>query len=192
MELSHKYNVKADIHPLILAINTMGINLIGLELGVYRAESFMTILHNCNNVKKLIGVDSWQPYTDYIKEVPDGKPCYSVGEKESEFNKSLAYLQLKYGNVEKRYEILEKDSLEAAKDIPDESLDFIFFDAMMTAEQTYAEAMIYYKKIKKGGYFTGHDSIAVNQVLKPIEKVKQNYNNKNELVVYSNCFLFKI
>jgi len=54
MKLSHKYNVKADIHPLILAINTMGKNLIGLELGVYRAESFMTILHNCNNVKKLI------------------------------------------------------------------------------------------------------------------------------------------
>ena len=57
---------ETDISPLISAINIMGKNLTGLELGVFRAESFLTILHNCNNVKKLIGVDNWKPYEDFI------------------------------------------------------------------------------------------------------------------------------
>lgn len=189
---SHKNYINSDIQPLILAINIMGKNLTGLELGVLRGESFMTILHNCNNVSKLIGVDNWKPYTDYIKNEPDGKAAYSVGEKESEYNKLLTKLNIKYGNVDNRYQIIEKNSLEAVKNIKDESLDFIFFDAMMSAEQTFEEGMAYYKKIKKGGFFTGHDSNAIKQVIKPIEKVKENYNNTNELVIYSNCFLFKI
>ena len=189
---THRNNINSDIQPLILAINIMGKNLTGLELGVLRGESFMTILHNCNNVDKLIGVDNWKPYSDYIKNEPDGEPAYTVGEKESEYNKYVTSLNLKYGNVDNRYKIIEKDSLEAINDIEDESLDFIFFDAMMSAKQTFEEGMAYYKKIKRGGFFTGHDSNAIEQVMKPIEKVKQNYNNTNELVIYSNCFLFKI
>ncbi|SVD12404.1 uncharacterized protein METZ01_LOCUS365258, partial [marine metagenome] len=72
------------------------------------------------------------------------------------------------------------------------SLDFIFFDAMVTEKQTYAEAMAYYPKIKKGGWFMGHDAECNLQVIKPIERIKQKFDNSNELVIYNNCFLFKV
>ena len=193
MNLSHYNHIKSDISALILAINTMGNNLIGLELGVCTGDSFMTILHNCNNVKKLYGVDSWKPYYDFIKPVPDGKPEYFVNEKQSELHRFFTFWHLKYGtNKSHNFEIIEKDSLIAAKDISDNSLDFIFFDAMLTEEQTYAEALAYYPKIKKGKYFLGHDALCDLQVIKPIEKVKQKFNNSNELVCYNNCFLFKV
>ena len=178
-------NALSDISPLILAINIMGENLHGLELGVAKGESFMTILHNCKNVKSLIGVDSWKSHTDFLKEEPDGLPAYTVDEKESEFNKMMTHLHIKYDSPDgKEISIIEKDSLEAVNDIPDESLDFIFFDAMMSKEQTFNEALAYYPKIKKGGFFTGHDALVIRQVMKPIEDVKNKFKNTNPLIVF--------
>ena len=184
---------ETDISPLISAINIMGKNLTGLELGVFRAESFLTILHNCNNVKKLIGVDNWKPYEDYLRRVPNGVPVSITDEKQMKLNESIAMLNLEYGTPKgKKVVIIKKDSLDAIKHINDKSLDFIFFDAMMTEKQCLEEAMAYYPKIKKGGYFTGHDSICIQQVIEPIKKVKKHFKNNNDLITYANCFLFKI
>ena len=192
---SHWLWTESDIAPLIHAINIMGENLTGLELGVEKGDSFMTLLHNCKSLKKLYGVDSWTSYIDYLKNVPDGRPAYECNQKDSDFNKATFDIHLKYGIVEelgKEVIILHEDSMTAVNKIEDESLDFIFFDAMMSENQTYQEAMAYYPKIKKGGYFTGHDANALTQVLEPIERVKKNFNNNNELISYDNCFMFKV
>ena len=136
---------ETDISPLISAINIMGKNLTGLELGVFRAESFLTILHNCNNVKKLIGVDNWKPYEDYLRRVPNGVPVSITDEKQMKLNESLAMLNLEYGTPKgKKVVIIKKNSLDAIKHIDDKTLDFIFFDAMMTEKQCLDEAMAYY------------------------------------------------
>jgi len=182
---------KSDVSQLILAINTLGENLVGLELGVFKGESFITMLNNCS-IKKLYGVDSWKPYADFIKTFPDGKPAYGVTMEAQEINRFLTYHSIKHSKHKNKTEIIEKDSLEAVKQIPDESLDFIFFDAMMTEKQSYEEAKAYYPKIKKGGLFTGHDSFAEEQVIKPIEKVKKEYNNNSKTIIFNNCFLFRV
>ena len=90
-----------------------------------------------------------------------------------------------------KYQIIEKDSLEAVDEIPDESLDFIFFDAMMTDDQTFQEAIAYYPKIKKGGYFMGDDAFCTKQVIDPIIEVMNHYGNKNKLTVYNRVFFFR-
>tara|TARA_R100000742_G_C4278186_1_gene100721 strand:+ start:607 stop:1179 length:573 start_codon:yes stop_codon:yes gene_type:complete len=184
-------NADSDVGDLILAINTLGENLTGLELGVGKGESFMTILNNCS-MKKLYGVDNWKPYTDYLKTIPDGNPCYHVNEEQQDIARFFTYHYVNFSDQKKKVKILEMDSMEAVKHIPNKSLDFIFFDAMMTEEQSYEEAKAYYPKIKKGGFFTGHDAVAVEQVMKPISKVKEEYNNTNSIKIFNNCFLFKI
>ena len=184
-------NINTDVSDLIIAINTLGEDLVGLELGVLKGESFLTMLNYCN-IKKLYGVDSWRPYADFLKDIPDGKPAYGVTIQEQEINRFITYHSIKYCKNRDKAEIIEKDSMEAVKQIPDNSLDFIFFDAMMTEKQSYEEAKAYYPKIKKGGFFTGHDANAKEQVIKPIEKVKKEYNNNNKLIIFNNCFLFKI
>ena len=139
---AYKDVTQTDISPLISAINIMGRNLTGLELGVFRAESFLTILQNCNNVKKLIGVDNWKPYTDYLRRVPNGIPVETTDEKQMKLNESIAMLNLEYGTPKgKEVVIIKKDSLDAIEHIDDKSLDFIFFDAMMTEKQCLEEAM---------------------------------------------------
>ena len=190
--IRYKDHKSSDVAPLIISINMMGDNLIGLELGVYRAQSFMTILHNCDNVKKLIGVDFFKPYTDFIKPNPDGQPSKYVTNFEAELNKHWTLLNCKYeAPKNKEVNIIIKDSLEAVKEIEGESLDFIFFDAMTTEQQTFNEAMAYYPKIKKGGYFMGHDSHCIKQVMEPINKVKKHFNNTNKMISYAECFIFK-
>lgn len=190
--MNYKNYNKSDIAPLILSINMMGENLVGLELGVFAGDSFMTILHNCDNVKKLIGIDHWKPYADFIKEIPDGKPGMHIDPFRAELNKNITLLLCKHHTPEdKQVSIIQKNSLEAVKEIEDESLDFIFFDAMLTEQQTFNEAMAYYPKIKKGGYFTGHDSQCIEQVMKPILKVKKHFGNIEKIISYADCFLFK-
>lgn len=192
MELTYNFkDFRSDIQYLIQAINVMGEDLVGLELGVFRGDSSMTILHNCS-IKKLYLVDNWKPYHDFLKPIPDGKPAYFVNQIDSEINEFLTRHAIKYSGMSEKVEIIKKDSLDALEHIENESLDFIFFDAMMSQKQSFAEAMAYYPKIKKGGFFMGHDSNAIEQVLIPIKSVKKYYNNCNTLHTYQNSFLFKI
>ena len=183
--------IQADISFLIQAINVLGENLIGCELGVERGHSSMTILDNCS-LKKLYLIDNWKPYVDFLKTEPDGKPGYEANHMESEINEFLCRHHIKYSSEKDKTEIIKKDSLEAVHDIEDQSLDFIFFDAMMSEEQTFNEAKAYYLKIKKNGYFMGHDAVAKKQVIEPLKKVKKIYNNNNKIFTYNNTFLFKI
>ena len=186
-----KNNIQADVSLLIPLVNSLGDGITGLELGVLRGDSFLTLLHNCPNIKKLYGIDSWKPYTDYLKPEPDSKPAYSVNEQESELNRFLTFSNLKHWWDGSKYQIIEKDSLKAVDEIPDESLDFIFFDAMMTDDQTFQEAIAYYPKIKKGGYFMGDDAFCTKQVIDPIIEVMNHYGNKNKLTVYNRVFFFR-
>lgn len=176
---------------LIQAINALGTDLIGLELGVMRAESSVTILQNCL-IKKLYLIDNWKPYVDYIQPNSDGNSVVIVNEMQAENNEFLARQHIKYSGHQEKVEIIKEDSIPALQQIPDQSLDFIFFDAMLTKEQTYEEAKVCYTKIKKGGSFLGHDAFAFKQVIDPIIEVKKLYNNENPLFVYADTFQFKI
>jgi len=191
MSYNFKHYEKTDIRNLIMAINVMGKDLTGLELGVHQGLSLMTILHNCS-IKKLYGVDSWKGYSDYLSPNPTGKPMYTISPEDSEFNKLVTLHRVKYSNMKDKVIIIDEDSLEAVKKIEDKSLDFIFFDAMMTEEQTYQEALAYYPKIKPGGYFMGDDAFCHEQVILPLTRVLKYYNNVNPIQIYGRSFMFKV
>ena len=191
MTYSFKNHNRGDVTNLIMAINTIGKDLVCLELGVLQGESFMTILHNCS-IKKLYGVDHWKGYSDYLSAAPTGKPVYTVSPEQSEYNKLTTLHRIKYSGMKDKVTIIEADSLEAVKQIPDKSLDFIFFDAMMNEDQTYTEALAYYPKIKSGGYFMGDDAFCHQQVIMPLTRVLKYYKNINPIIIYGRCFMFKI
>ena len=191
MTYSFKNNEKADVTNLIMAINLLGENLVGLELGVFQGSSLMTILHNCS-IKKLYGVDHWKGYTDYLSREPNYQPVYTVSDEDAEYNKLTALHRIKHSGMKDKVVIIEEDSLEAVKKIEDKSLDFIFFDAMMDEDQTYNEALAYYPKIKSGGYFMGDDAFCHEQVIMPLTRVLKYYKNVNPIIIYGRCFMFKI
>lgn len=147
-------NTYPDIRSLALAIAMHGEDLVGVELGLYRAESFCLLLQVCPNIKTLYGIDAWLPYAD---EINDQGPPKLMDQKSIDLARISALHYIHYSGNADRAVVLEEDTLKAADQFEDESLDFVFCDAHLSGEQLLAEMEAYYPKTKKGGLFAGHD-----------------------------------
>jgi len=111
---------------------------IGVERGLY---SRILCLKNPN--LKLKCIDPWDEYYYYTR-TPKEK-------MESIF--AIAKDVLKDFNVE----IVRKKSVEASKDIENESLDFIYIDAIHDFDHVIMDLIHWEPKVKKGGIVSGHD-----------------------------------
>lgn len=76
------------------------------------------------------------------------------------------------------FNLIEKDSVTAAKDFRDHELDAVFIDADHSLLAVHADVLTWLPKVKRGGVIAGHDYdypdvfMAVNDVIKgPIEKI---------------------
>ena len=91
---------------LVHSINFLGENIIGVEVGIYRALNLCMLVQLCKNVKMLYGIDNYKPYTDF-------KYSKHFGEKEQDNNKMLAYHNIKYSGFKDKIKIIEKDKNRA-------------------------------------------------------------------------------
>jgi len=186
-----KDNKNCDIQSIIHCINLQGKDLIGAEIGVFMAKSFVTLLQNCPNIKTLYGIDLYKPFTDYLVYNYDGKTVDAVyDEKQIENIKLSAYHIIKFSGHKDKAVILEKDSNEAAKEIDDESLDFVFVDTYCTYEQIKNDLNVWYKKVKKGGLFAGHDT-HLPVVKKALEEFRLENNIDNLMSDFDKSFIWK-
>lgn len=177
-----------DCQSLIHLINlTLGENLIGAEIGVYRAHSFCTFLCQIPSLKKLYGVDSFQPYSDFLKVPYDNEPAYSVDVKESNYNKLITYHNIEFTGFKDKVIFLEKDSDQALLDIEDNSLDFIFIDTYMTYEQAVNDVSKWYQKVKKGGLFSGHDWNSL-QIQNAVNQFRNSLSITNKMSKFDNVW----
>jgi len=178
---------KSDIKSLIHSINLLGNDLIGVELGVFQAQSFCTILHNCPNIKCLYGVDSYLPYDDYIKSDYDGTPACSFFEKDLDIIKSIAFSRIKYSGMSEKVIFYNEDSNEAVKKFNTESIDFIFIDTYLTEDQVKNDLETWYPIVKKGGLFSGHDWNS-KQVRRPVLNFREKYKISSNLSIFDSCW----
>lgn len=183
---------ECDAQSIIHLINQYGKDLIGLELGVATAISFCSLLQNCPNIKTLYGVDKWEPYLDYIKPVYDGKVKidFNKNQAQMEYWRFLAYHSIKFSGQSQKAIILEKDSNEALKDIPDNHLDFIFLDAHLTYEQIVNDLRVWYPKVKTGGLYMGHDWDC-DAVRKAVLDFREENNIKSHMSIFDKTFVWK-
>ena len=178
----------ADCDSVIHVINLHGDNLIGAEIGVEKGKSFCTLLQSCQNIKELHGIDSWQPYADYLGQ-PYGEPHYVVFPVEAEINKAIAQISAKHLNVADKAHWHEMDSNQAAKLFPDEHFDFIFLDTYLTIEQIANDINVWYPKVKKGGLFIGHDW-NFEPLQEIIHRFRRQHNITNKLSCFDNTYLW--
>lgn len=151
----------SDGQSLVPVINIMlGENLIGAEIGVFRAHTFCTLLSCCPSIETLYGIDSYKPYDDCILIGPyTGKPAYSVNVEQIATIREAALrnIQSLAPLIKDKAVLIEEDSTVALSSFLDESLDFVFIDTYMTREQAAQDLEQWYPKVKKGGLFSGHD-----------------------------------
>lgn len=139
--------------------------LIGAEIGVQDGESAANILYGLN-MKKLYLVDIWAPYEE------KGEVCdYSADyEKVKEMYKNMGAVEIK-----------RMTSVEAAKEIEDESLDFVYIDACHAYESVKEDIEIWSKKVKKGGVICGDDYV---EYWDGVQRAVKEFAKENKLEVF--------
>jgi cephalosporin hydroxylase len=78
------------------------------------------------------------------------------------------------------------ESSKASKIYDDESLDFVFIDASHDYDSVISDLKSWFPKIKKGGYFAGHDFHH-----QPIIKAVHEFFNQQEIVTKKSCWMIK-
>ena len=128
-------------------INSLGTGLVGLELGVARAETSYYLLENCPNIQMLFCIDPWLPYMDWNGMISN----QLISDMKMAAMANLSHFA-------DRVSVIEENSADAQAGVPDESLDFIFIDGDHAHQAALYDMTTYWPKVKKGGLFAGHDA----------------------------------
>ncbi len=126
---------------------------VGAEIGVFAGELSQRLLRRED--LSLYLVDSWvtsDPESDYAQS-GDFHARLSQAQQERYYGLTLELTAF----AGPRAKILRKPSVEAAKDIPDGSLDFVFIDADHSYLGCKADIEAWAPKVKPGGLISGHD-----------------------------------
>lgn len=120
-------------------------SLIGVEVGVYKGQHAREMLERLD-IKQLMLVDPWEDYEEYTdKRIKKQIEIALVDAKKllESFEEKLLWV--------KNY------SVEAAKKVKDNKLDFVYIDGNHDYEYVKKDIEVWYPKLKKGGLFGGHD-----------------------------------
>jgi hypothetical protein len=131
-----------------LILNGMGLNGIGVEIGVAFGENAEQILMR-SSLKKLILVDPW----DYV---PEQSPV-GYGDMIKDWDGCYKYCLNKLAKFSDRIDIRRTTSLDASLQMEDRSLDFAYIDANHMSPFIDEDISLWYPKVKSGGIFGGHD-----------------------------------
>jgi len=160
-------------------IQHMPKNAVGAEIGVHLGDYSQKII-NIANPKLLYLIDPW-----------------TMHDKESHANSWYGKNNVTQDTMDKRYKsvcerfkkenvkILRDFSDNAAKNIPDESLDFIYIDGDHSFEGTCNDFDAFYSKVKSGGYIYGDDYIDNNWWGSGvIDALHKNLHDKNLKLIF--------
>lgn len=153
-------------------------NSIGVELGLWCAQTSCLIAQKCSNVAKIYGVDFYVPAMNTIENI-------FIGKKEIEYAKSLAIHNIEFSGVSEKIEIIEDFSLNAVNNFNDNSLDFVFWDCPTTYDAVVLDLDAWYKKLKDGGIMSGHDWHLIKDI---VISFKNTVVSKSEIIVNDNVW----
>ena len=116
---------------------------VGVEVGV-ETGAYSEVLCKANPEAKLYSVDIWQTYKGYRDHL------------------NQEYLDDLYQIARDRLagyqcELIRKYSMDAVKDFPEESLDFVYIDANHELPYVIDDLVEWSRRVRSGGIVAGHD-----------------------------------
>ena len=125
------------------------------EIGVWRGELSAKILAECPAVQRMLLVDSWDVIygRDPVKE---SWMVFGPGTNQQEMDEAYDMVSSAFHDYS-RAVILKMPSVEAAKTIPDGSLDAVLIDALHTYHACKEDILAWRPKLRKGGLMIGDD-----------------------------------
>ena len=135
---------------LPVLINYLGLAGMGVEIGVWRGVFSYWLLKN-SNLAVLYSVDPWMKYSMSIYDEQINNQSQDAYD---ESYRASCELLKEFG---KRSVIIRKTSREAADQLLETTLDFIYIDANHSYSQCKQDLNIWWSKVRDGGIFAGHD-----------------------------------
>ena len=118
----------------------------GAEIGVCTGRYSLYLVNNIPGLR-LHCVDPWEPYSDYVEQ-------HSESDRVNMQNGfELTKSRLKGFDCN----FIRKYSMDAVKNIPDGSLDFVFIDGNHSFRYVIDDIDEWTKKVRSGGLIAGHD-----------------------------------
>lgn len=133
-----------DLPEYLISLGLVGL---GAEIGVWQGDFSAHILSRWPG--KMILVDIWGDCEEYRND-PRNE---SIEEQERYYRITLGKMAL-FGD---RVRIIREMSVDAAKHIDNNSLDFVYIDASHNYESVMADLEAWVPKVKFGGVIAGHD-----------------------------------
>lgn len=122
------------------------------EIGVFAGDLSRRLLARRSDLNLLM-IDSWANTSDGYKDSQDYHSTLSAEAQEKFFQLASNVT----APFQDRRTIMRMDSKEAARAIPDKSLDLAFIDADHSYEGCKSDLEAYWPKVKPGGILSGHD-----------------------------------
>lgn len=143
-----------DVYDLIVTDAEDGFRLV--EVGVLFGASAAYLMDQVAKSGKKISVHLVDHFA--VKTCPENfsKEAKAAFTKFVGHRGAFDYFMHQGGYLGK-YELHAKESVAAASDFLDKSLDFVFLDGGHTYEQVKKDILAYLPKLKKGGVMAGHD-----------------------------------
>lgn len=139
------------IKPVFTYIKqTLGDNLTGVEVGVYKGHGAVYLM-SVINPKMLYVIDPWFNFFD-----PDSGDV--IGE--THYIATTALL-----SSFPCCKIMRMTSFEAADKFQNGELDFVYIDGDHSHQAVFSDILRWYPKVKKGGILSGHDFPIVKQAV---------------------------
>jgi predicted O-methyltransferase YrrM len=148
-----------------------------VEVGSWKGKSSSFMATEIANSKKNIKffcVDTWEGSVEH-KNILKTDNLYSI------FIENMKSLK-------EYYTPIKTQSVLASQQFDDASIDFLFLDASHEYEDVKDDILAWWPKIKKGGYFAGHDyydNIEWGGVKKAVDEYFVNHNIK----IQKDCFV---
>lgn len=133
--------MKATRNAMVELFKDLGYK-VGAEIGIRKGE-YSKIMCDIIPDLKLYCVDPWTPY-----------PMVTSEEKQALYYQITLDTLRPYGD---RAVIMKETSVDAAKKIPDSSLDFVYIDGAHDFDNVIIDLITWNEKVRSGGIISGHD-----------------------------------
>jgi len=178
-----------EFHLLLRKHNLCGV---GIEIGVGLGE-FSKYLLSSTKLKKIFSIDPWDL----------SKSNYRSKWTQEKLNEIYAITIKELKPFGRRSRIIKNTSAKVSKIFFNNSIDFIYIDALHDYESVQEDIRLWWPKIKKGGILSGHDyTKRLNEqeknkefgVIKAVNEAVKNFNVKLNTTIkdkFPSWYFFK-